>query len=120
MKPKHDSAMWCRSVDFLARTPRVRQIRPNQHQVSIAIGCNMVADITLAAAIQRKSEFVFGMIMPFKGKRFQTSVKHGPRAAIVNSHLFKKWLHRPAALLSKVSLFAVLDGKARACCFPGE
>lgn len=120
MKPQHDRAMRRGSVDFFARTPSVRQIRPNQHQIFVTVGCNVIADIALAAAIERERELVFGMIVPFKGERFQAPVKYRPRTAIVDSYLFKKMASSAAALLIKVSLFAARNGKTRASCFPGE
>ena len=96
----HDDGMVRRPrVDLFGRAPGVRKVRAKQHQVAVVIGRDRVADIALAAAVQRQRQLEFGVVVPLEGDAVvEPPVEQRPGRALRHGDLFEQRAHRVLTL----------------------
>src|SRR5882724_8565521 len=81
------------AIDLLPRAPGVRQIGTKEDEVLMAVGSDVVSDVTLAEAVQRHRQFEFRVVVPFEGKGLKAAMEHRPGAVLVNEDFFEEGLH---------------------------
>ena len=94
-EPHHQRVVRPPLRDPLRRAPGVRQVRPEQHEVAVVIGGDRIADVALAAAVQRQRQLEFGVVVPLEGDAVvELSVEQRPRRALRHRHLLEQRTHR--------------------------
>ena len=70
------------------------QVRTNQHEVTIVILPDMIANEALASRVQRQGQFELGMMMPLEGNGIvQTPIQAAKRALRFLYQFFEIWPH---------------------------
>ena len=104
-KPSDDCDVRLLWINATCRTPCVRQVRPNQHDISILVFADVIAHQALSAAVQRQCQLVFRVVMPFKRNSLgEPSIEHRDRRQILHPDFFECRLQAFArAVESKVA-----------------
>ncbi|MNS93326.1 hypothetical protein D3C72_1274920 [compost metagenome] len=88
-KPHDDGQHRLRAVDALAGRPRVRQIRPQQHQVARFEVAQMVADVALPPRIHGQGQLELRVVMPDEGNGIEFAPQQAPGVARRDRDLFE-------------------------------
>jgi len=104
-KPGDDRDVGLLRINATCRTPGVRQVGSNKHDVSVLVFPHVIADQALSAAVQRECQLVFRMVMPFKRNSLgEPSIEHRDRRQILHPDFFECRLQAFArAVESKVA-----------------
>src|ERR1700722_15140593 len=81
------------SLASLARTPGMRYLRPNQNQVAIVIGSQIIPNEPLSPAVQGQCELILAVVMPLKRNSRQPSIEQRPRSIFGSGDMFEIGLH---------------------------
>src|ERR1700730_9258548 len=82
-------------VDCFARIPAMRNAWPDQHEVAVIIGTDIIANITMAPTVERQRQFVLRMVVPLERYAVgQPPVEKSPGRPGLWSNRFKERLHR--------------------------
>ena len=84
--------------------PGVGDFRPDENQVAVIIGRNVIADEALAAAVQSEGEFAFDVVVPLERDGFELAIEQDPGRVARSGDVFEIWLQRRPPQLMKSDL----------------
>ena len=95
-EPHDESDVRLALCEPFSRAPRVRQVRPEENQVAVVVIGDIVADVTLAAAVQGQRQLEFRMVVPLEGNAVgKPAIEHRPRRTLRYGHLLEQRSHGP-------------------------
>ena len=74
-EPAHNGAMVAGNLDQVLGLKRVRQIGGDQDKIAIVVGPDMISHKAQSAAVHRKGQLEFRMVMPVERKLWQAAVE---------------------------------------------